>query len=920
MPYSTTRRSKALCVFLAAALALAFTPIAGCKSEEPPDNKTEETPAKTEPAAAQPTSASEDPGGNADAATIDYDTSTYLAPEKKWAEYDDGAPVLDIVQTHINANANKQTLTVKLEKPGAFSQDIGAGDVAPTGGISAWTVENVTRNSDTEISVDVTRGDSDASAPVGAIVAGVSTSADAVTLERNDTSDIDAALLAQYEEAEKAGELSEEIADDGSVAAESAPVADAPFETNAPFVHPSLLVDVADSEIGANSTSYRIVANEFRFPASLSTGDFTLFEASDDEAMTPVVAQSAAIEGVERLNDFEAVVTVSGDATAADATHDRMALVLSAESNETGGDVSCPLTLPDVWLDTEISQVDGVAVEELAAPADEGAALGSVTVDMTLHNAEKPVEAGDLAVTVLAPDGTRQDLPNAQVKTDGEGNASLTLDVAQLDDVVNADQAESDDGAEDEAVVLIDVANTERAYGGEFDPEEISVSIPLVASALASVETLSVPAVVNSLPGSAIQFGIENILSLLIADGWNAARNALFEGISGAQSTDEKLLASLESMQEQIGSLAAQVDAIESKQTSQYYANIVNEANRIIARIQAQYAIFSSPYEAAMKLAGNEREAALEQIVATNRGTIESMAVNLGELAMFISKADAFSNKGLIDVYDSMAASAYNWKAAASGVRAQYRKTVGDAWSSGSAVLLALLGTPSYSASYGGVLANLQSHTKMVSKAIDGSKDDLNSHTVEAGAYTLVSKSGLVKPTGKAYFCYTTNEWYTFCTGSMSTVKWDRAFAKSKKRGRTFDYDADMPFIAWHNDSASPKWESIYMSTTAAKSLVARSAGNRSLHSEIAMFYPDMPRYILTSVSLDLKPAAQPKNNNIWRSDTFDRTSDSVTELKENMVHFDGYINSWAFKKSEKVSKSSTDMADMAVIAKVTLK
>lgn len=356
IPYSTARRSKALRVFLAAALALAFTPIAGCKSEEPLDNKTEETPAKTEPAAAQPTSASEDPGGNANA----------------------------------------------------------------------------------------------------------------VTLERNDTSDIDAALLAQYEEAEKAGVRFEEIADDGSV-----------------------------------------------------------------------------------------------------------------------------------------------------------------TVDMTLHNAEDPVEAGDLAVTVLAPDGTRQDLPNAQVKTDGEGNASLTLDVAQLDDVVNADQAESDDGAED---------------------------------------------------------------------------------------------------------------------------------------------------------------------------------------------------------------------------------------------------------------------------------------------------SGLVKPTGKAYFCYTTNEWYTFYTGGMSAVKWNRAFAKSKKRGRTFDYDADMPFIAWHNDSASPKWESVYMSTTGAKSLVARSAGNRSLHSEIAMFYPDIPRYILTSVSLDLKPAAQPKNNNIWRSDTFDRTSDSVMEFKENMVHFDGYINSWAFKKSEKVSKSSTDMADMAVIAKVILK
>lgn len=292
---------------------------------------------------------------------------------------------------------------------------------------------------------------------------------------------------------------------------------------------------------------------------------------------------------------------------------------------------------------------------------------------------------------------------------------------------------------------------------------------------------------------------------------------------------------------------------------------------------------------------------------------------NKQTLTVRLERPGVFSNKGLIDVYDGMAASAYNWKAAAAGVRTQYRKAVGDAWGSGSAVLLSLLGTPSYSASYGGVLANLQSDTKMVSKAIDSGKDDLNSHTVEAGAYELVSKNGLVKPTGKAYFCYTTNEWYTFCTGSMSTVKWDRAFAKSKKRGRVFDYDADMPFIAWHNDSTSPKWESVYMSTTGAKSLVARSAGNRSLHSEIAMFHPDMPRYILTSVSLDLKPAAQPKNNNIWRSDTFERTSDSVTELKENMIHFDGHIKSWAFKKSEKVSVSSTEPGDMAVIAKVTL-
>lgn len=205
MTSGTTRRSKALCALLAASLAFSFTPIAGCKSEQPSENRTEEAPAQAEPETKQPTSASEDPGGNADAPTIDYDTSTYLAPEQKWSDFDDGAPVLDIVQSHINANADAQTLTVRLEKPGAFSPNIGAGDIAPTGGIAAWTVESVTRNSDTEIEVDVVRGSADTSATAGTIVAGVGISPEAVTLERDDTSEQDAAMDAQYAEAERAG-------------------------------------------------------------------------------------------------------------------------------------------------------------------------------------------------------------------------------------------------------------------------------------------------------------------------------------------------------------------------------------------------------------------------------------------------------------------------------------------------------------------------------------------------------------------------------------------------------------------------------------------------------------------------------------------------------------------------------------------
>lgn len=915
MTSGTTRRSKALCALLAASLAFSFTPIAGCKSEQPSENRTEEAPAQAEPETKQPTSASEDPGGNADAPTIDYDTSTYLAPEQKWSDFDDGAPVLDIVQSHINANADAQTLTVRLEKPGAFSPNIGAGDIAPTGGIAAWTVESVTRNSDTEIEVDVVRSSADTSATAGTIVAGVGISPEAVTLERDDTSEQDAAMDAQYAEAERAGELSDEVKE-GSSESAAEPPAQAPYETSAPFVHPCLLVDVADSEVGADATSYRIVANEFCFPASLSADDFDLVESAADESAAPVVARDADIVRVERINDFEAVVAVSGDATAADAAHGRMSLVLAADRNETGGAVSCPLALPDVWIDAGIDLADNSPARDLEASADPDI----VTVDVTLHNAENALEADDLTVRVLDDEGNRHELPDAQVSVDGEGNASLALDTAALGDVVGSETAEGAGEVVDEAVVTVDVESTERAYGGEDDPDEASICVPLAASMLAESDAASVPAAASIDVGGLVKSGAESILSALASQGWGVVRNSLFAGSWLEDVDNRQLLLSLESMQEQIGSLAAQIDAIDSKQTSQYYANIVNEANRIIARIQAQYAIISGPYESALKLTGDAREAALEQVMASNKNTIESMAVNLGELAMFISKADAFSGKGLIDVYDGMAANVYNWKAAAAGERTNYRTSVDNAWSSCSAALIALMGTPSNANAYSGVLANLQSYAKMVDAALEKNKADIDAHTVNADAYTLASTNSPVKPTGQAYFCYTTNEWYTFCTGAMSTAKWDGAFATSKKRGHAYDYDATMPFIAWHNRSAAPSWDSVYLSTPVAQSFVARSSGSRSLHAEIAMFHSGMPKYILTSVSLDLSAEAYPKNNNIWRCDTFAQTSDGVTEFKENMVHFNGYIENRAFSKAKKVADSKTDVADMAVIAKATLK
>ncbi len=940
-----TRRpaSAALRIALAAALAFSFIPIAGCSRAEEGEQAAEA------PAAAGPTSASEDPGGSANARTVDYDTSTYLAPETKWADFEDGSNVLDIVQTHLNANAQTQTLDIVLEQPGAFAAEISPADIELSSGIAAWNVDSVSRTSDTTIEVVVSNSGQNAAESAGAAIAGVCVKARALDLQEPDMTAENEAMLEEYRKAEESGELADDVREEQTVT-EAALEAEAEaleensfYEAHLPFVHPSLLLDVEDTEANDDATVYRIIANEFTFPETIAATDFSLVVNSDELAVGSDDSVPEIV-GVERLGDFEINVTVSADATAPASALAGASLVLAGDASGTGGDVAGSISLPTVWIDAEIAQLNGPSAAEAIAGGDgakpassapgkqEGQGdresslegdLSSVVVDICLHNAQEAADADELQIKVLAADGSQKNVSSAKTSVSEDGVLSVELDVNELEQLAGADEqdqaADSDQTTEaiEEATIFVDLPTVDAAYGGQKDPEVASVSVPLTARSIAA---LSVSSPMSVEVSEVAAFAGKELLSILASEGWSLARNFLFEGTNLAEISNGQLLSEIESMQSQINELSTTLDTLASKETGHYYANIVNNANRVIARVQAQYAVIAGPYEAAVKLKGEERETALAQIVTNNKSTIDSLLVDMGELYTIITKADAASNMGLVGVYDSMAANAYNWAAAAAPSRQAYRDSIAQVWSSCVVALYALLGTPEYEQAKSGSLALLQQQSKAVDTALSGQEISENSHTRAAGTFKLANGNSFVKATGAAYYCYTTNEWYTFCKGSDSSKKWDSAFFKAKKHGKFFDYDASMPFISWHNNKIVPSWESLYMGTSQAKLLLGRSPENRSLQQEIRMFNGTQAKNLITSASFNMASSDYPKNLNVWSCDTFaESTASTRSTFTSGVAHFDGYISKPLFKKSSKKTNSSTEVADMFVIAKVTL-
>ena len=215
---------------------------------------------------------------------------------------------------------------------------------------------------------------------------------------------------------------------------------DAAYDVSIPFVHPSLLVDVADTQVGQSATVYRIVASEFSFPANVSAGDFSV----QLSASAPADAAAPAVQDVVRVNDFELDVTVSSDASVQGGPLDYAALIMSAASSGTGGEVCCPFvssrclgrcgggslrrqfrgrlaaSSEEVAAAEEEVAAEEEAVAEGGNAPEDGDYFDTVTVSTTLHNADVSAEE-NTAVSVLTTDGTYKEVKAVQTQVNPDG-------------------------------------------------------------------------------------------------------------------------------------------------------------------------------------------------------------------------------------------------------------------------------------------------------------------------------------------------------------------------------------------------------------------------------------------------------------------------------------------------------------------
>lgn len=951
---------------LSALLVFSFIPLTGCSSTDTSESENSgSTAVDSEMLDRAPRSASEDIGGSAQAATVDYDTSTYVSPEEKWESADDGSVVLDVVEPYVNENAASQMLTVKTEGNARFADAVSADAVTATGGMAEWAVVSVSRLSDTEISIGLSRPESPSDAAMAASSAGLSIAASCIEVPTESSSEDDAAIQEVREKLEASSEEDGEtfLSEDDDSIDLAAFENDAAYDVSIPFVHPSLLVDVADTQVGQSATVYRIVASEFSFPANVSAGDFSV----QLSASAPADAAAPAVQDVVRVNDFELDVTVSSGASVQGGPLDYAALIMSAASSGTGGEVCCPLVLPDAWVDAEVVAFDGNSAEDLAASSEEVAAaeeeavaegenaseggdyFDTVTVSTTLHNADVSAEE-NTAVSVLATDGTYKEVKAVQTQVNPDG-VDRTFNVQDLRDAAygNADeQPQANDGdagegledkialarsaAESDMVVLsVDAPAVASAYGGaDQDPHPEVMLVALKSAAMprtplaASATSAAFSSVAAETSGSPVVSGLfdkaKGMLGPLASVAWGTARTTFLADTALGDRSNVDIYNKIVELQSQMSDLSVRLDQLSDRETAHYNANVVNEANKIISRVQSEYTLISGMYQEVVATQdAKEQSARIDALMKSSSYTIDSLIVDMGVLYGCIKTADASSGAGLIDVYDSMAMKSYNWGAGAAAPRQQYRDTLSEVWANCTMMLYVVCGDEAYETKYRNTLADLQNKTSDVNAIVNAKAID--SSTYQKSSYTLKGKNEFVDPTGaNAYLCYTTNEWYVPLTGNASKYKWDSVWTKFKKRGHTQDRISTCPFILWNTDKTVPSWDSLYVGKAQMDLLQARSPRTRSLQDELRAFVASgVPAHLLTSVSFDCSKKTRGKDarHNDWYFCSYDETSSSTqSKYVEKTQMFAGAMDWPSFKKTTKDETMRMEPDQLMVLAK----
>ena len=801
------------------------------------------------------------------------DSSKTTAEGYRWENFDDGSDVLDLDVPYIPANVDNFSCNIILEQ-GKFANELSSNQITLAGAIENWQVQSLTRKDDVTATLSLKKPDG--WLENGSAIAQVELAADAV----EDETSVDlVAKKAQIEEENKA--LEEEGVDVSKVIEEATedksdwPTDDdavevldkeitlgdvveitdlsdeelaqvevvkrtEPYVVDAVFADPYLDLQENDVNLKDNSLTLKMKAVDFVLNGNVDKTNFKV-EGADVSVESAKLATSSELEVVLNLPNSDVDVL------------DGAYLVLASDANETQSEVKGALRIPDPYLAVEQDYSD-----------DE-----KVVLNATLNNTNDKLSANDLKVSV---DG--EQVEGAKITQNSDGAFSVSVPTSSM--------------AEDATI--------------EIQVEEIN---DFAGQAVKGVAACAVVEEAGSRLAGTIGFEVAKfILGELAKWGWKSFINAFSDDETGEPtvSTNE-LMEKLNSVEEQLKDTNTRVDSLYDSLQSNHYEDIVNNSRSLISKINNQELQLKGKMKKINAAQGEaNKKAAIKALYDNPRdgALVDELARNLGVFYDSIVKASAISGKDLIQVYDDMCATSFNWGSQAYSQRQAFRNEIAAVWVVGLAQIDTIYGVavPDEQAE---LLDRLDTMNKNVNVLIN------ETHQIDE---SCAKKN---KDKKDAYYNYTTGKWLTVTNGTESGNSWlinATPFTKYElkyriKGGYFFPSIIDEDSLHFSSSGTS------FASTSEVKAMVERLQDGKSLKTELEEIGFKTVKYLITSEKLVLDDRRQQRiiiKFFNWQMDTFEvsNATRKNASFTSNKKHFSALgrgekyrFAEWATKPSE---------------------
>ena len=799
-------------------------------------------------------------------------TQTKTSQESyRWENFDDGSDVLSLDASYIPENVDDFSFNIILEQ-GTFKDGVSAEHISLLGAIQGWQVESAQKKDDVTASISIKKPNE--WNRNGGSLAQIEVSSSAIDLPATEQ-DVESIKKAQEEAGndlsdktpeqinEELGlttptnndsidttseyiELStEEISQLENETVES----DTPttYPVFAVFANPYLTLEQDSINLVNNKLTLKMKASDFKLDGRIDKSNLKVLDANDQES-------NITIDDAKLSSSSEIEVTLNLPNSDVNDIDD-LTLVVNANANETQSDVKGPLKVQDPWLSVNMDNNDGT----------------NSTFVANLNSTNDKISTDDVKVSV---DGKQ--IEDATVKQNNDSSCEITIPSTT---------------AKEDSIVQVSIDNIED-YAGQASLNVTGVSSIDASDQSRGFGTDLILDIGKSLLGEVAKYGFTELYNLIFGE----------EEVPGVSNSE--LLDKLNTIEENLNSTSRRVDALYDLVKAGQYGNVVNETRDLISRISGEEMILKGNLkEYNQAKTKTEKDAALKKFYAdsSNKSLLNELAINLGVLYTKTMKADATSGKDLIQVYDDMCASSYNWASQAYKSRQSFRNEISAVW---------VVGISQLTLIYGGAADGAQDETLNVFSERTKNLNKIINET------HVINESCCKKTSGSitAYYNYTNSKWYSFTLGSQTTCGWTYVttpFSESAKANGWYGKFLIGFDSKYHMNKLKPTGKK-YATTPEIKAMTERLHDKKTLEDELKELGATYAKYLVSSEKFD---DSEYKKQSVryhadWLMDTFevakaDREGNGFTA---NMKHLEGLFvfypklkawKNWATKPEE---------------------